>query len=422
MGRHPGRSCIRPRRTARGDLGGGCTGGLRQARPRGLYAARGCAASGRDLLPAAVLPSPQRPARMCAGCPGRGRLSAAGPRAVRGARRALVWRRRGHYRRRLARTRGGRRGLSAADLWRDLAGKLAPRPLLVVLGKADTRLPYSCGVQIYEWAQEPKRLVLYEGAEHRLDECADALDELFNAVDSRHPASRRMNGQRVWSTARTSCTAGLVYDGCRSRWSWWRRKCMSIAPEEFVSYMTAAFDGMLTIAEELGDARLNERPHNMANTSTPCAIVTHCIGLTRYWLGTVIAGRQIARDRDAEFRARRHVADLRQAVRQVQQEIGPTSPTSGVIRLRRSPTRCGRNTRMDTRAFPHAVLQRTRPAPRAHGAEPGHYARTWTSQLILPMQAGRSIRRALTSAQRTPLHDTENRRRSLLPCLVVRSP
>ena len=53
-----------------------------------------------------------------------------------------------------------------------LAGQLAPRPLLVVHGKADTRLPYSCGVQIYHWAQEPKQLVLYEGAEHRLDECA----------------------------------------------------------------------------------------------------------------------------------------------------------------------------------------------------------------------------------------------------------
>ena len=60
-----------------------------------------------------------------------------------------------------------------------LAGQLAPRPLLVVHGKADTRLPYSCGVQIYHWAQEPKQLVLYESAEHRLDECADALDQLL---------------------------------------------------------------------------------------------------------------------------------------------------------------------------------------------------------------------------------------------------
>ena len=60
-----------------------------------------------------------------------------------------------------------------------LAGQLAPRPLLVVHGTADTRLPYTCGVQMYHWAQEPKQLVLYEGAEHRLDECADALDQLL---------------------------------------------------------------------------------------------------------------------------------------------------------------------------------------------------------------------------------------------------
>ena len=60
-----------------------------------------------------------------------------------------------------------------------LAEQLAPRPLLVVHGKADTRLPYTCGVQIYDWAQEPKQLVLYEGAEHRLDECAEDLDQLL---------------------------------------------------------------------------------------------------------------------------------------------------------------------------------------------------------------------------------------------------
>ena len=36
-----------------------------------------------------------------------------------------------------------------------LAGQLAPRPLLVVHGTADTRLPYTCGVRIYDWAQEP---------------------------------------------------------------------------------------------------------------------------------------------------------------------------------------------------------------------------------------------------------------------------
>ena len=59
------------------------------------------------------------------------------------------------------------------------AGLLSPRPLLVVHGKADTRLPYSCAMQIYQWAREPKELVLYDGAEHRLDECRVELEELL---------------------------------------------------------------------------------------------------------------------------------------------------------------------------------------------------------------------------------------------------
>src|SRR5262249_16048183 len=72
-----------------------------------------------------------------------------------------------------------------------LAGRLAPRPTLVVHGKADTRLPYTCGVQIYDWAQEPKHLVLYEGAEHRLVECAEALDQLLTQWI---PATLRSSG------------------------------------------------------------------------------------------------------------------------------------------------------------------------------------------------------------------------------------
>jgi alpha-beta hydrolase superfamily lysophospholipase len=60
-----------------------------------------------------------------------------------------------------------------------MARFVSPRRLLVVHGKADTRLPYSCGVQIHEWASEPKELVLYDGAEHRLDECREELEELL---------------------------------------------------------------------------------------------------------------------------------------------------------------------------------------------------------------------------------------------------
>ncbi len=59
------------------------------------------------------------------------------------------------------------------------AGMISPAPILVVHGKADTRLPFSCAVAIHDWAKEPKELVLYEGAEHRLDECRAELADLL---------------------------------------------------------------------------------------------------------------------------------------------------------------------------------------------------------------------------------------------------
>ena len=59
------------------------------------------------------------------------------------------------------------------------AGQIAPKPILLVHGRADTRLPYSCAMQIHQMAGEPKTLVLYDGAEHRLEECRDQLEDLL---------------------------------------------------------------------------------------------------------------------------------------------------------------------------------------------------------------------------------------------------
>ena len=70
--------------------------------------------------------------------------------------------------------------LSPQTYGANMAGLLSPRPLLVAHGKADTRLPYSCGMQIYQWAEEPKQLVLYDGAEHRLEECREELAALLS--------------------------------------------------------------------------------------------------------------------------------------------------------------------------------------------------------------------------------------------------
>src|SRR5438270_13190766 len=56
---------------------------------------------------------------------------------------------------------------------------VAPRPLLLVHGLADTRLPPSCARQIYQWAEEPKELVFYPGAGHGLRECKGELHALL---------------------------------------------------------------------------------------------------------------------------------------------------------------------------------------------------------------------------------------------------
>ena len=59
------------------------------------------------------------------------------------------------------------------------AGAVSPRPLLLAHGGADTRLPPSCSEQIYEWANDPKELVIFPGAEHGLVECRDELHNLL---------------------------------------------------------------------------------------------------------------------------------------------------------------------------------------------------------------------------------------------------
>lgn len=69
--------------------------------------------------------------------------------------------------------------LSPQTFGADRARQVSPRSLLVVHGKSDTRLPYTCALQIYNVAKEPKKLVLYEGAEHRLEECREELEELL---------------------------------------------------------------------------------------------------------------------------------------------------------------------------------------------------------------------------------------------------
>jgi pimeloyl-ACP methyl ester carboxylesterase len=58
-----------------------------------------------------------------------------------------------------------------------VVAELAPRPLLLLHGTADTILPHECSERLYERAQEPRTLKLFPGVGHRFTEAADELLE-----------------------------------------------------------------------------------------------------------------------------------------------------------------------------------------------------------------------------------------------------
>ncbi|HJU29253.1 MAG TPA: hypothetical protein VJ718_08785 [Candidatus Binataceae bacterium] len=61
-----------------------------------------------------------------------------------------------------------------------VVAELAPRPLLLIHGTADTILPDRCSRILYERARDPKTLKLFEGADHRLREVPDELYTLVS--------------------------------------------------------------------------------------------------------------------------------------------------------------------------------------------------------------------------------------------------
>lgn len=59
------------------------------------------------------------------------------------------------------------------------AAQVSPRPLLLVHGADDIRLPPQCSETIYGWAREPKELVILPGAGHSLRERKQELHALL---------------------------------------------------------------------------------------------------------------------------------------------------------------------------------------------------------------------------------------------------
>jgi hypothetical protein len=52
---------------------------------------------------------------------------------------------------------------------------------------------------------------------------------------------------------------------------------VTIAPWAFLPFINKALDGMVGIAEVLGEERVNRRP-DLPDTNSPYAILTHCVG------------------------------------------------------------------------------------------------------------------------------------------------
>src|SRR5689334_21213550 len=84
---------------------------------------------------------------------------------------------------------------------------------------------------------------------------------------------------------------------------------MGISVDALVSYVDRTVDEMVGIVSGLGDGLANTRP-GLPGANSPYVILRHCLGVMEFWGGQVVAGREVRRDRDAEFRASGPVAEL----------------------------------------------------------------------------------------------------------------
>jgi hypothetical protein len=70
----------------------------------------------------------------------------------------------------------------------------------------------------------------------------------------------------------------------------------------------------------LGDDLAARRP-DLPGANTPYGIANHCVGLVEFWLGSVVGGERIPRDRDGEFTATGAVADVAARLRDVNDRV-----------------------------------------------------------------------------------------------------
>jgi Protein of unknown function (DUF664) len=123
---------------------------------------------------------------------------------------------------------------------------------------------------------------------------------------------------------------------------------LTVSDDDFLWFVDLALDAMVAILRHLGDDKASLRP-DLEGANSPYAILTHCLGVMEFWGGYMVAGRQIVRDRHAEFRAEGRVAHLVQRVtdarRQLEADIADMDPTAPP----RHPCAAGDEERPDAR-------------------------------------------------------------------------
>ena len=96
---------------------------------------------------------------------------------------------------------------------------------------------------------------------------------------------------------------------------------LEIRIEDYLWFVDDCLNAMLGIVEELGEDLANTTPE-LPGANSPYAILTHCLGVVNHWGGAMVAGRDVVRDRDAEFVATGVVAEMREEVRRTRSRLG----------------------------------------------------------------------------------------------------
>ena len=97
-------------------------------------------------------------------------------------------------------------------------------------------------------------------------------------------------------------------------------RMITLSDEDYLWFVDDCLFAMLDIVEGLGDDLASTRPQ-LPGANSPYAILTHCLGVVAWWGGLMVAGRDVVRDRDAEFVATGPVSGMRASVRRARDRL-----------------------------------------------------------------------------------------------------